>query len=151
MTLVLDTAPLVALMDRRDPWQAAVEQLLRREPGALILPAPVTAEVDYLAGVRLGRTARRAFLEDLASARFRAECLDAADYALVAEYDERYGDLDVGLTDLSVVALAHRFRTHRILTFDERHFRALRAPDGVPYVLLPRDEGTRSPSERRAR
>ncbi len=150
MTLVLDTAPLVALMDRRDRWQDAVERLLREEPGELILPPPVTAEVDYLTGVRLGRSARRAFLEDLASARFRVECLDAADYALVAEYDQRYADLDVGLTDLSVVVLAHRFRTRRIATFDERHFRALRAPDGAPYVLLPRDEGTRPPGERRA-
>ena len=151
MTLVLDTAPLVALMDRRDPWQAAVEHLLHDEPGELILPAPVTAEVDYLASVRLGRSARRAFLEDLASARFRVECLDAADYALVAEYDERYADQDVGLADLSVMALAHRFRTHRILTFDERHFSALRAPDGVPYILLPRDEGSPTPEQRRAR
>jgi predicted nucleic acid-binding protein len=43
------------------------------------------------------------------------------------------------LADLSIVVLAHRFRTTRIATFDERHFRALRPLDGGSFTLLPAD------------
>ena len=141
MTLVLDTGPLVALMDRRDPAQPVVEQLLKREQGPLILPAPVSAEVDYLVGRRLGRIARRAFLMDLAAGRFHVVCLETADYNLILRYDEQYADLDVGLADLSVVAVAARFNTRRVMTFDERHFRALRPAAGGNFVLLPHDAG----------
>lgn len=140
MTLVLDAAPLVALADRHDRWQQPVETILRDEPGELLVPAPVTAEVDYLLGRRLGSAARRAFLQDLADGRFTVTCLDRDDHAAVAELERRYGDHDVRLADLSVVVAARRAGTRRILTFDERHFRTLRPLDGGRFTLLPTDE-----------
>jgi predicted nucleic acid-binding protein len=140
MTLVLDAAPLVALADRSDRMQERVEAVLRDEPGDLVIPAPVSAEVDYLLGHRLGRPARLAFLDDLAAGRFTVACLDADDYAVIAGLERTYDDLDVGLSDLSVVVLASRFRTKRLLTFDERHFRALRSLGGEPFTLLPVDD-----------
>lgn len=140
MTLIVDAAPLVALADSSDRLQARVETVLRNEPGELVIPAPVSAEVDYLLGHRLGRPARLAFLDDLAAGRFTVACLDAADYPVVAALERTYDDLDVGLSDLSVVVMAGRYRTQRLLTFDERRFRALRAATGAPFVLLPTDE-----------
>ena len=139
MTLIVDAAPLIALMDRRDPFRSVIERLLRDEPGDLVVPAPVTAEIDYLVRQRLGRAARAAFLADLADGKLRVECLESADYDVALRYDEQYANLDVGLADISVVILARRFRTRRILTFDERDFRALRPLDGGSFVLLPRD------------
>ena len=47
MTLIIDAAPLVAAADRRDPMATAVAVFLGEEPGELIIPAPVAAEVDY--------------------------------------------------------------------------------------------------------
>lgn len=140
MTLIVDTAPLVALADPRDARRHALADLLRREPGELVVPAPVTAEADYLIGERVGRLLRRELLTDFAWGRFNVACLDRAEYDVVLRYDEQYEDLDVDLADLSVVVLAHRFRTRRILTFDQRHFRALRPLDGGSFVLLPADE-----------
>ena len=140
MTAVIDTAPLVALADRRDPRRAAVERLLTQEPGALIIPAPVTAEVDYLLGRRLGERARLAFLEDLAARRFEVACLDPGDHGMVADLERRYADLAPGLADLSLVVTAARARTSRIVTFDERDFRALRTVDGGAFTLLPADD-----------
>jgi predicted nucleic acid-binding protein len=118
----------------------AVARVLRDEPGEIILLAPITAEIDYLAGERLGRVARQAFLLDLANGRFRVECLSMMEYVMVRQLDAQYADLDVGLADLSVVVLARRFGTRRILTFDERHFRTLRPLDGGAFTLLPSDE-----------
>lgn len=140
MTLIVDTAPLVALADPRDPRRRVLADVLQRERGELVIPAPVTAEADYLIGERVGRLLRRELLTDMAMGRFNVACLDRAEYDVVLRYDEQYADLDVGLADLSVVVLAHRFRTRRILTFDQRHFRALRPLDGGSFVLLPEDE-----------
>ena len=136
---MLDAGPLIELADARSPLRSGIEQLLRVEPGRVVLPAPVSAEVDYLIGQRMGRMGRRVFLKDLAEGRFHVACLDAADYQLVSRYDEDSADLDVGLADLSVAVLAYRFETRRIMTFDERHFRALRPIDGGSFVLLPMD------------
>ena len=61
------------------------------------------------------------------------------EHGQVLELDMRYPDLTPGLADLSVVVLAHRFRTDRLLTFDERGFRALRPLAGGRFTLLPKD------------
>ena len=140
MTAILDAAPLVALADRRDRLRQAVEAVLREEPGELIIPAPVTAEVDYLLGRRLGREARLRFIEDLAAGRFVVAHLEPDDHGVIADLERRYAELDAGLADLSVVIAAQRHQTRRLLTFDERHFRALRPLDGGRFTLLPADE-----------
>lgn len=126
--------------DRRDPYQAEVEALFRDEPGDLVLPAPVTAEVDYLIHTRLGEASRRGFLADLAAGRYRVEALEPQEYDTVARLEETYGDVEPGLTDLSIVVIAHRVDTNRIATFDERHFRAMRPLAAkTAFQLLPRD------------
>jgi len=91
LTVVLDTAPLVAVADRRDRLRSAVETVLREEPGELVLPAPVTAEVDYLLGRRLGRGARLGFIEDLAAGRFTL--LPADEPCVVEVRDPRMGSV----------------------------------------------------------
>jgi uncharacterized protein len=137
LTLVIDAAPLVAVADRRDPMATAVAALLLEEPGELVIPAPVTAEVDYLLERRLGRAARIAFLDDLAAGRFGVACMEADDHRVVATLERRYADLNLGLADISVVVAAARFSTRRVLTFDHRHFSALRPLNGGFFTLLP--------------
>ncbi len=139
MTLIVDAAPLVALGDSRDRLHAAVGDVMRAESGELIVPAPVSAEVDYLIRRRGSVQAARAFLRDVAAGRFRVEGLTADEHGTVARLNEQYADLDLGLADISVVILAHRFRTRRLLTFDERDFRAVSPLAGGSFMLLPRD------------
>ena len=139
MTLVVDTAPVVALADSSDPLRDAILAVLVAEDGPLIIPAPATAEIDHLLGRRLGPAARWAFLADLAAGRFDVACLDSTDYATVLELERQYADLDLGLVDCALIAVAARARTHRLLTLDERHFRAVTPLDGGTFVLLPAD------------
>lgn len=140
MTVIVDTAPIIALADKRDPLHDRVDEILRDEPGELVISAPATAEIDYLLGRRLGRQARLAFLEDLAAGRFTVASLDAGDYAVIADLERRYHDLDAGLTDLSTVIVAARYQTSRVVTFDERHFRALKPLLGGHFTILPADD-----------
>lgn len=90
-------------------------------PGELIIAALVTAEIDYLLGKRIGPDARLAFLADLAADRFHTASLEPADYQVIADLEQRYASLDVGLADLSTVIAAAKAGTRKVLTFDERH------------------------------
>jgi predicted nucleic acid-binding protein len=139
LTLLIDTGPLVALADAADPRRDEILGAIRDEPGSLVIPAPTTAEVDYLLGRRLGEAARRAFLTDLSAGRFTVACLEREDYATVAELETRYADVRLGLADCALIVLAHRHETTRILSFDERHLRAVAPLGGGNYTVLPAD------------
>ena len=139
MTPPIDAAPIVALADPAEPEREAILDALTEETGALVIPAPTTAEIDYLLGQRFGAAARRAFLADLAAGRFSVGSLERADYATVIDLGTRYADLDLGLADCALVTLAARHRTTRLLSFDERHFRAVAPLHGKAFTLLPAD------------
>ena len=139
MTLLIDAAPIVGAADRKSGDYETVMGVLTSEPGPFVIPAPVTAEIDYLLGKRIGPAARRAFLADLAAGRFEVASLTQQEHALAADVDRRYADLALGLADLSLVVLAVRLRTTRILTFDERHFRAVEPLQGGAFTILPAD------------
>jgi predicted nucleic acid-binding protein len=139
VTVVVDAGPLVAFGDADDPYFPQVNQLLRTVDGPLVVPAPTTAEVDYLLGRRLGNGPRRSFRADLAAGRFTVACLEREDYATIADLDARYADLGLGLADCALIVVAHRYRTDRIVSFDERHFRAVTPLAGGAFTILPAD------------
>jgi predicted nucleic acid-binding protein len=49
----------------------------------------------------------------------------------------RYRDLELGLADASLVVLAQWWQTRRILTLDERAFRAVTPLQGGAFEVLP--------------
>lgn len=139
MTLLIDAAPLVALADRDEPLRPVIRDVLETASGPLVIPGPVTAEIDYLLGERFGEPARRAFLRDLAAGRFIVPTLDRDDYSTIVDLDGQYRDLSLGLADCALVALAARYRTAQLLSFDERHFRAVTPLTGDTFTILPAD------------
>ena len=48
-----------------------------------------------------------------------------------------YRALGIGLADASIVVIAARAGTNRVLTLDGRHFRALKTLPGGAFELLP--------------
>jgi uncharacterized protein len=140
VTVLLDAGPLVAFADASDPYFAHTDRLLRTVDGPLVIPAPVTAEVDYLLGRRLGHGPRRSFIADIAAGRFTVACLEREDYAAIGDLDARYADLELGLADCALVVLARRYKTTRLVSFDERHFRTVRPLQGGAFTILPADD-----------
>ena len=139
MTLLIDAGPVVALADANESRRGEILEALEAEPGPLIIPAPTTAEIDYLLGQRFGDAARRAFLSDLATGRFSVANLDRADYTTILDLESRYADHRLGLADCALITLADRHDTTRVLTFDERHFRAIKPLRGNAFTILPSD------------
>jgi uncharacterized protein len=91
--------------------------------------------------VRLGNAALLRFLDDIQEGAFVVEMVTLADLRRCALLIAKYHDLDLGLSDASVIAIAERLGANRILTVDQRDFRVIRSVHGKPFRLLPSDLG----------
>jgi predicted nucleic acid-binding protein len=63
--------------------------------------------------------------------------LTAEDYARMAELVLTYGDLPLGTTDASVIAIAERLKVTDVATLDRRHFAVVRPAHVTALTLLP--------------
>ncbi|MGH2829752.1 MAG: type II toxin-antitoxin system VapC family toxin [Actinomycetota bacterium] len=125
LAIVLDTAPLVASADRRDRAAGLARQLISRGAGDMIVPDPVLAEAEWLIRSRISPASARSLLESVRVGDLKRVPLDGSLYDRAVEYDRTYKDLNLGLVDASVMALAEQTRG-LVLTFDFRDFRATR-------------------------
>ncbi|HEY4227067.1 MAG TPA: PIN domain-containing protein [Candidatus Limnocylindrales bacterium] len=139
MALVVDAGAMYALADRDDPNHTAVRDTLLAEREALVTTELAVAEADYLILDRLGPDAEAAFLADLAEGTYAVECLDRAGIEQASALIARHRDLRIGLADASLVILAARHATRRILSFDQRAFRAVAPIQGGTFRILPAD------------
>ena len=139
MALICDTSGVYALYDADDAEHAAVTALVESEPGPLLLPVILLAEIDYLFHLRLGGEAALAFLEAIEQGDFTLVALTEPDLGRCRELHVQYRDLELGLADSTIVAAAERLNVYRILTLDQRHFRAVTPRSYSHFILLPAD------------
>ncbi len=139
MAIIADSGAVYGLYDRRDAFHANLRAAIEKARDLLVLPAPTLGEIDYLLRVRLGNPALLRFLADIQEGAFVVESVTLADLRRCAALIAKYHDLDLGLADASVVAVAERYGTDRILTVDQKDFRVLRSARGRPFHLLPAD------------
>lgn len=137
--ILLDTSGLLAAVDASEPHHAAAASVIRGSTVAKLLSPFVLAELDYLLRVRVNRRAADALLGEVAAGAYQLEPFDSADVAKARSITTKFGDLDVGLADASIVVLADRHDIRDVLTLDERHFRALRDARGRSFRVLPAD------------
>jgi predicted nucleic acid-binding protein len=92
----------------------------------VIVPGLVLAEVDYF--LRDNRTAMRRLVADIfdPGTRYEYELPLPSDIARALELDGRFRQLNLGLVDGTVAAVAERRRVYRVLTTDRRDFAAVR-------------------------
>lgn len=137
--IVLDTSGLLAWLDGSERHHRQVAAAMATiEPPYLLSPF-VLAELDYLLSTRVGATARRALVNEVAQGVYRLEPFSTADVGSALAILDRFADLDVGIADASIVVLSERHGTRDLLTLDERHFRILAPSPGRPFRLLPAD------------
>lgn len=109
--LLLDTGGWLRALAGDAPWEEALS-----EASELIVPGLVLVEVDY--HLRRQRKAMHRVLRDLAAGAYHYAPPTPEDLVRARELDERFRQLDLGLVDASVVALAERTGTRRVLTID---------------------------------
>jgi hypothetical protein len=138
--IICDTSGLIAAYSAQDPRHAKVARVLSDERDGLILSPFVLAELDYMVAASAGVSAELTVLSDVAAGVYRLAEFDRFDVAQAAAIAERYQDMRIGLADASLVVLAARYRTTRLLTLDERHFRAIRPLTADAFTILPADD-----------
>jgi uncharacterized protein len=140
--LIVDTSAIVASLDEAYAEHHAVAAILASETGTLTISPMVIAEADYMLYTRLGAAAARQFAADVAAEAYELAEWTANDHADALDVINRNSDDKnyIGVTDAANVVLADRYRTTRLLTLDQRHFRRLRPLWGADYfTLLPYD------------
>jgi predicted nucleic acid-binding protein len=140
--LVVDTSAILASLDETYSEHEAIAAILAEESGLLVVSAMVVAEADYMLSTRLGVAAARRFAADVAAEAYELPEWTAADHAVALDVISSNSDDSnyIGITDAANVVLADRYRTTRLLTLDQRHFRRLRPLWGADYfTVLPYD------------
>ncbi len=138
--ILCDTGPIVAAAVRTDAYHRVCTEMftdLRRAGHRLLLPMTVVAEVGYLLEQRVGPSVEAAFLDAVGDGDFEVVVAEPADFTRMAELVRRYGNLPLGTTDASVIAMAERLGLHRIATIDRRHFGVVRPRHVRTFELLP--------------
>ena len=137
MALIVDTGVLLTAADTADPDHHACAELLESTVSELCVSPLVVAEAAYLIGRQLGPVAEAIFLRSIADDEIHLELLNRADLFRMAELVEVYGDMPLGGTDASVVALAERLGVTLIATHNRRHFSVVRPVHTAAFELAP--------------
>jgi len=90
--IVVDTGPVVALLNDRDDHHERCREFLAAYPGPLLLPTTVFTEVCMLIERRRGPGAELAFLSDVRAGLFTLVDLSPADLDRIAQLVEGYAD-----------------------------------------------------------
>ena len=137
--IIADTSGLLAAFGKDTRDHAQVRAALEADPGPIVVSPFVLAEVDYLLMRHAGVGAESRFLREVAAGIFELASFGKTDLSQAVDVIERYRNMRIGLADASLVVLAGRYRTTRLLTLDERHFRGIRPLHGDAYAILPAD------------
>lgn len=137
--IVVDTSAVLQLASSTAHRHEDVVRVVERLDGPFLLSPFVLAELDYMLGERHGQRAQLALLGEVVEGAYELAPFGREDVFAAREVIERYGELRVGLTDASLVVLAERHGTADVLSFDQRHFRAMSGPGGRPFRILPDD------------
>jgi len=137
MTLcLLDTGPLVALLDRSEPDHDRVQSFMAHLRGSRLVTtgAVITEAFYFLSDVRDGPANLFSFIDASATEvrnAFSAEALAAA-VRLIA----KYADVPMDFPDATLVWIAESSGIDRILTLDRRGFSSFRFAKNRRFKLL---------------
>ncbi|MBY0495502.1 MAG: PIN domain-containing protein [Cyanobacteria bacterium] len=139
--LIADTGGLLRALARKSNGKPSFPEYESALTSAdlVIVPALVLAEVDYF--LRNERSAMRKLIAELFDPRttYEYEFALPADVVRALEIDAKFKDLELGLVDGTVAAVAERRKLYRVLTTDRRDFSAIRVGPrfSQPLELLP--------------
>jgi uncharacterized protein len=135
VALIVDTGPLVSLVDASDPDHDRCSELLQHTREPRIVPVCVLVEVEYM--LRPWPEAFTALLAEFASGGLQLLELPTAWLLRAGELVKRYRDLPLGLVDATVVAATEMLDETKVATLDQRHFTIVRPAHTAALTLLP--------------
>ena len=113
---LLDTGPLVAFLNRRDPFHAWALEAWSRVPVPLVTSEPVLTEASFLLKRSVG-TAEH-ILELLERGTVRVGISAAPEARVLRRLMAKYSDLPMSLADATLVRLSELVNEAWVLTLD---------------------------------
>lgn len=132
--ILVDTGPLVALLDAGDRDHARCAAAAKRMRGDLLTTWPVITEATYL--LAKTPTAQDALLSKIGDGAIQMAELTADDVPAIRVLMRKYRTLPIDFADASLVRVAEREGIHRIFSLDSRDFSVYRA-GRHPFVIVP--------------
>lgn len=146
--MLLDTGPLVAVLDAGDQWHQACAEVWPELLDRCITIEAVVTEASHLVG-RGGASASLP-LRFLLSAEIPILGLEPELHRHALDLMDRYADVPMDYADAGLVAVADALRIETVFTLDRRGFGAYRpgwASKGEGFRVVP--EGVGLPSKHR--
>jgi len=135
VALIVDTGPLVALLDATDPEHVRCEALLQQSAEPRVVPVCVLVEVECL--LRPWPDAFRALLAEFEAGNLDLLELPARWLLRAGELVESNSDLSLGLVDATVLAATEMLDETKLATLDRRHFSVVRPAHTEALTILP--------------
>jgi predicted nucleic acid-binding protein len=132
--VLLDTGPLVAVLDARDQWHQRCAQAFPELVHRCVTTEAVVTEACHLA-IRGGRA--WAPLEFLLAARIPIIGIETGGHRRTRVLMERYGALPMDYADATLCAAAEGLRISTVFTLDRRGFSAYQPAGGKGFTLVP--------------
>ena len=133
--VLVDTGPLVALLDRSDPYHLTCQETLSSLDDSLVTVWPVVTEAMYM--LRAYWQAQEALWEMIEIGAVEILPLGIDDVPRMKQLMRKYRDLPMDLADAALVRVAERERLRRIFTLDRRDFQIYRPSRIGRFVILP--------------
>ena len=133
--VLVDTGPLVALLDRSDPDHVACQETLGSLNDSMVTVWPVVTEAMYM--LRAYGQAQEALWEMIEMGAVEILPLGVDDVPRMKELMRKFRDLPMDLADAALVRVAERERLRRIFTLDRRDFQIYRPSRIGRFVILP--------------
>jgi uncharacterized protein len=133
--VLVDTGPLVALLDRSDPYHLSCQETLSSLDDSLVSVWPVVTEAMYM--LRAYWQAQMALWEMIECGAVGLSALGNDDIPRMKELMRKYRDLPMDLADAALVRVAERERLRRIFTLDRRGFQVYRPSRMGRFAILP--------------
>ena len=133
--VLVDTGPLVALLDRSDPYHVACQETLSSLDDSLVTVWPVMTEAMYM--LRAYWQAQDALWEMIDMGAVEIMPLGIEDLPRMRELMRKYRDQPMDLADAALVRVAERERLRRIFTLDRRDFQIYRPSRIGRFAILP--------------
>jgi uncharacterized protein len=133
--VLVDTGPLVALLDRSDPYHVKCQETLRSLEDPLVTVWPVLTEAMYM--LRGYGPAQNGLWEMIETGAVEILPLGVDDVPRMRELMRKYRDLPMDLADAALVRVAERERQRRIFTIDRRDFQIYRPARIGRFAIIP--------------
>jgi predicted nucleic acid-binding protein len=131
--ILVDTGPLVAIIDSSDAFHDRCVDVLRELRDPLFTVWPVITEAMHLVGSPVAQDRLWDVLEE---GGLKLKPLEATDVPRMRVLMRKYQDLPMDLADAALVRVAERDQLHTVFTTDRSDFSAYRLQGSRRFRLL---------------